>query len=369
MSDNFIGTTRLKEGYTKKNYFYLKSEFDKGGVVGGQNIFRVLPPLFSLATEGKYYQYYSVHKFATNTQGKMRPFVCIEDKDYKTKMIRQHCPVCDYLTEKTQQMDMAKQKGVSDQQIRDFNEVYIKPYQPERRYYLNVIDQSGQIGILGVPSKAFKALESLVKEYMQSNIDITGMRGLFLNFVKDSKYKGDNQVMYKVEVHREKINDPQQGLIERPKAHDLTPDLINRIKKEASDLSKLFARLTPEEVGLILRANGDERRAVVDRVFSKGSSTEEEGSEEESSGLITAKIGGTDMSAVVSMSVSSQGVTVTAPNLGILNANEPVTDSFVGFSMPAGKSEPKASTTAGSDFSNMSDAQFQALFADLNKTK
>src|SRR4051812_43763333 len=68
-------------------------------LVDGDNVYRILPPLFELASEGVWAVYECLHWGFKGSKG-MRPFRCIQKKDFKTKMVKVQCPECDQIAQR-----------------------------------------------------------------------------------------------------------------------------------------------------------------------------------------------------------------------------------------------------------------------------
>ena len=156
MSNVSIGTTKFAGndgGFTKRKTFYLKADNN------GNNVFRVLPPMFSLAERGQYYKYWSVYQNLTDSNGKPRWFSSIEEFDVRTKTVRVADPLLELLRENKAKQDMLKQSGATEEQLEMFYETHIKPFTPRKNYYVNVITQNNEIGTLALPSTAFQALK------------------------------------------------------------------------------------------------------------------------------------------------------------------------------------------------------------------
>jgi hypothetical protein len=271
-------------------WFYIEDNKD--------NVFRVLPPMKSLAPHGKYAKFYRTHRGFRGSDNKQKPFICIEESDYKTKVIKVHCPVCDKVAELEQEVAKFKQRGATDEQIRDYRSKNIFPFQSEGKYYLNVVNQENKIGILNVGSKMFKALEALATEQEKKGRDITGMQGVFLNFKKATRYKGDRDAVHSVEMFMQGQSDGSF----RYAAHDITADFAARLGTEAADLGNLFKTLDAEQIASIVSLDGESRSKYIDNLFN---APEKDGSAV-NQGLQT-QIPGSNVTAVSRMEVSSQG--------------------------------------------------------------
>lgn len=288
-----------------------------GGAVGtrgsfhkinpGDNLFRVLPPLFSLAEVQKYAIFYSTHE-VYGSNGKKRKFRCVQEKDHKTKTIIRHCPFCDLYEQNTERLKLVKasNKGTKEDYDR-FEASHIAPYKPDKKFYLNAVDANGKVGLLPIGYKMFQDLDSLIKKlYKEDQIDATGIKGLFLNFEKVQKFKGDRDTTYKVSVAYEKMQDGSM----RYKTHEMAPAFIQSLKTQATDLSLLFKVITPEEVSALSTAQGEDKKALVDRIFARP-----EKDDEDNANAFETTIPGTTAKAVASVTVDSSGFNVSSPDI------------------------------------------------------
>ena len=228
------------------------------------NIYRVLPPIKSMAAAGKYAKFYATHRGFRGSDNKQKPFLCIEEKDFKSQVIKVHCPVCDKVAELEALLKDYKARGAPDEDVRKYRDQNIFPFQAERKYYLNVVNQENKIGILPITSKMFKALEALAQEQEKLGRDITGLEGVFLNFKKQTRFKGDREAIHTPVIYMIPTND---GAF-RYASHTITPEFGQRIMAEAADLGNLFKTLTGEQIAQIVSLEGPTRAAYVDSLFA-----------------------------------------------------------------------------------------------------
>lgn len=229
------------------------------------NVYRVLPPMKSLAATGRYAKYYRTHRGFRGSDNKQKPFLCIEEIDYKTKIIKAHCPVCDWVRAIEAEVEKYKEKGATKEQLQEYRNKYVFPFQAEGKYYLNVVNQEGKIGILPIGSNMFKSLEALAIEQEKQGNDITGMNGLFLNFKKQTKFKGDKNAIHTVSLYFQP--DGTGGF--RPVAHQITQEFAQRLGTEAADLGNLFKSLEVEQISQIISLDGEARAKYIDTLFGK----------------------------------------------------------------------------------------------------
>lgn len=296
-NDNFeIGVAAHNKAgsFTGSKFFDIEANKD--------NVYRVLPPLFSMAHEGKYAKWYATHKSFPNTTGKRRKFVCVEETDKSGRVLR-HCPMCIKAKEAEAQLEMLKNKGASKDQMYEFRIKHVYPIMSERRYYLNVVNQANEIGVLAINSKMFKALRALCDEQDKRGVDLTGMEGYFLNFTKKSEYKGDNQAIFGVSLYMTET--PGDDSLRKVK-HSLTKEMIAKIKTDARDLTTLFRTISTEDIELMVSAEDSQRAAIVDRIFASPT-------KDHAPDPLVREVPGTSASLVGRVELTEQGVSVAMP--------------------------------------------------------
>jgi hypothetical protein len=277
--------------FGKLKWFYIKDNVD--------NIYRVLPPLFSLAESGKYAQWHAIHRGLRGTDGFQKSFVCPEETDRKTRLVTRRCPLCDKARELEAQVTLAKDKGASKDQLLKMRLELIMPVQSERKYYLNVVNQENQIGVLSISSRMFNSLRAECEDQDKKGIDLTGKDGQFMNFKKQTKYKGDKDAVHSAGVYFAQSPDGAY----RPVVHSLTTEFIERLRTEATDLPHLFRSISDEEAEALASASATDRPLVLDRVFAR--------QERDTSALESSQttIPGTSAVAVNRLHITEAGVT------------------------------------------------------------
>jgi hypothetical protein len=287
---NFSGKN---QNYTSQKWFYLKDNVD--------NIYRVLPPIKGLARTGEYMKFYAIHRNIPDTKARKRAFQCVEQKN-RDGIITQHCALCDRVRELEVQLKLAKDGGASKDQLQDFRMTHIMPLQVEKKFYINVVNQEGAIGILSVPYKLGKSLELLGKQWEGRGFDITGMNGVFLNFKKVNRFKGDKEVQYSVDAYMAPTADGQFNLLK----HELTPEVVQRLGSEAGNLANLFKTIEVDQVSMLSTLEGEARAEYMTSLWA----TPEK--EEEASALVN-RIPGTNAVAVSHVNQKASGLEILSP--------------------------------------------------------
>ncbi len=324
MSDVLIGKSRLdgRSAGTGGKWFYLEDN--------KPNVYRVMPPLHSLARTGEYAKYYATHK-VKGTDGKQRSFGCIQEKDYKTKTIVRRCPMCDKAEELKAKLTAAQQAGqISKEEASTFDFKNIWPLKAEKKYYLNVVNQEGVPGILPISITMYQDLQNTLQEWDKKGFDLTGKTGAFLNFTISKKYKGDKDAVHKV-VPFTNVNPDGSFTLVR---HELTAEFINeKLAHETRDLGKLFREVSDEQLAAIAATDGLERAQFVDNMFKSGepkskvesekySDQVKEAHEGVSASRLEARIPGTQAKAVTNMDVTETGIKANTPT-DFLNMRAP----------------------------------------------
>ncbi len=305
MSGLKIGVTNLEGqgGFTKKEYFTL--------VANADNLYRVLPPLHSLAEKGQFAKYHASHKIFLVQMIDGKPkydvynFLCIERVNKSTKIIETHCPFCDKYRDNDSAYKNAKAQGVVKEDLEEFFNKNVRPYQVEKKFYINAVNQELRVGVLPVPIKAFGSLQERLKEVQTKyQLDATGTNGLFLNFKKTQKFKGDRDTSYSVDLATDVVTVngvPQPQL----KQHVITKDFLNVIEAGSRDLGSLMQEITAADMAIILNTETANKKAVLDKIFGRGQKPKQATSE--------YNVGGTDTVAVTRIDMVGGNPTFAAP--------------------------------------------------------
>ena len=240
------------EGSIKKKYFNLEM---------GDNVYRILPPFGSLASKGKYIQYYSVVWGYKDSNGKNTPFSDYRVVNFKTKMVEVESPA--YLRSKKLEStyDLVAKKSKEEggknpetQKILADLAAQKKQYNLENKYFLNVMNLQGEVGLLKIGAKAKEQLVALIKKLDSEGVDATSLdNGRFFNF---NRIGSNRDTQYTVSVYEEQIQVAGLGTVKKAKESKITEAEASRIAKEAFDLGTLYVVPTTEQLERIV--NGRE---------------------------------------------------------------------------------------------------------------
>jgi hypothetical protein len=240
----------------KKNYFYINQ---------GSNVYRILPPMGSLAKDGIWSRYYEIHFGYVNKEGFMRPFQSCEVKSRDRKMIEIDDPATERIKRWDGQLNAIKERmktapsaelkvaQESLESLTGFN----GQYNLEKRHYMNAINDKGEIGLLALKHKEKLALEEALKKFeAKYGFKAHGVEGAYLEFSKSGKGR---ETLVQVTPHMI-LKADQSETINR---HTVDQAVINRLKDEAFELDKLYVALSREEIQAIVDASEADLKAGI----------------------------------------------------------------------------------------------------------
>jgi hypothetical protein len=353
-NENFkVGATRFGNATGSKQTWHK--------LEAGDNMYRILPPLFSLAEKGQYSKFYAFHGGFRTSNGRVNMFRCLEVKDNKTKLVKVHCPVCDMVTE-----NMAKYKLVKDavaagkateEQAKKFWMEKVFPFKVQKAFFMNAISQSNQIGVLGIPYKAWQSVDHVIQSTHKTlGIDITGVEGAWLKIKKIQPYPGSKDTSYGAELVYE-----QNGASFSLKRHVLSPDAIQSLQTTAFDVGNLYRTISLEDAASLVATPAELRAELADRIFMR-----EKQANPEVQNPLETQIPGTTAKAVGRIENTPDGsFQVSTPNLPEGWASNSVQQQTatprkqqVEKQVVVGKTE----LAVGSDVNAMSDEEFANIF-------
>jgi len=317
----------------------------------GDNVFRILPPMKSLAEAGKWRMYYPVQWGFKNTKGQNRPFIDPRTVNFRTKMVEVESSAY-LLREKLKQrkdtlVSALKEGRASQDSVTKAVEL-IKQYNLDGKHYVNAVNLKGEIGLLKLNTKFKNALEAQIKEYQEKQglhplyMGEDGMTGLFLNFHRSNQTGNLQDWVFQVSPYLENGSDGAM----RYKTHTMDAGFLGRLDAEAFDLADLYPTPSAEEVAKMVNLETlTVNPAAVDEVLGV--------TEKADSGLSESQPGSVSSSASGTSETEAQGTSapahtpdpvVTTPAVDTVAADTPV--------------QTTASTSAPETKSDMSDDDF-----------
>lgn len=274
-------------GGKKKTYFKLKD---------GDSTFRIIPPVGDLAATkgnpGVWNKYYKVHYGYKNTKNRMVTFQSPLVQDFKSKMVS----VPDKALERIDRLkaELLKAKEANNApMVEKLNKLVGAAkamYNLDKKYYMNAIDTQGNIGILKIGYKAFKALEQVIEKLNKVGTNpISVDNGRFFTFTRSGTGR---DTVTSVAVHKKVMTVDGIGEVEQDVVHKLTPEILDRIEQEAlvsingegKSLNNLFPKFTAAQVEEIVNKSDmlTGVSPVLDNIFENESSLpEDDGGDDE----------------------------------------------------------------------------------------
>lgn len=253
----------------------------------GDNVYRILPPMHSLADQGEWRQYHASHWGYEVTDprnpGKTRQtiFKCIEVRNWNTKMVEKPCPECELhvvraraLEDLTAQL-RAKYKaaGKAEPDIDKLVEAevaaptaWLFAHNLDKKFYMAAMSEDRKFGHLKISPTTKRKLEAKLAELRGQGIDPLDLaQGVWLNFKRMTKNGLDDVVEPVTELVDATVNGRQTRVPQIVLA-PISDDEADRALEDIRDLTTAGGiDLTYEQVALLTQVGEDPDEA--DKIF------------------------------------------------------------------------------------------------------
>ncbi len=234
------------------------------------NVYRPLPPLGAAAEKGVWMLGLGVHWGDKASDGKMRPYTCIQRMEKQadgSKKVTRRCPRCEktktVFDKREARAAELKAKGATEDQIAErlkTVDAYLRQYNRSFRFYMNAVNEKFEIGRLDVSGTHADQLREQISSLLKLGVDATApQQGAFLNFYYEG-LKGHTVTP----VMEQGLNPGEMKLKMAP----LTMQTLKSLKNEYWDLFDLFPVITEAEIQRLVDSEGD--GSVVDSIFANG---------------------------------------------------------------------------------------------------
>lgn len=276
-----LGTPQYgnQETVYHKNWKLKAPDTSKGETLFVLPDIRILPPMHSLDNKGIWAKYHGQHfGYAGNAKepGKVRqrPFACIQQTDFRTKMVTVPCNACDVIDEKSAERKAReaeyKAAGKSDQETRELLEpltAWLKKHNCDRKWHINVVNRAGEFGVLQISHTLKKALDVKIEEVRKRKIDpIAVDGGVWFRFSRMGKFPVQDSVEFVLTGDDEngwKIEKAPLTEAQCEQAEKVCPDLASGVVKPVS----------ASQIAQLVSCSGDPDE--VDRIWQQGTKTAE----------------------------------------------------------------------------------------------
>lgn len=309
-----VGTAKYGVG---KKIFKIKD---------GDNVYRILPPLGNLADVGKWAKYYRVEWGYKNSKGENRPFQDCRVVNRENKMVEVESAA--YLKReelkknKEAIVEAFKNKQATQEQVKEATEL-TRRYNLDCKWYLNVVNLNGEIGLLKIGHKAKQSLDAAIEKLRKRGVDPLSLEnGRFFNFYRNNPGTGFRDITTEASVYCENVQatiNGQTAMVQQEKVHVMDDTFISRLATEAFELADMYPTPTADEVARMVKEGApavDEILGFSDRNSKKSTET-----------------------AVAKTEVATPAVT-PEPNTTPVNVEQPTTnDSTITTATPSVKND------------------------------
>lgn len=253
-------TKQTNSRNTRPKRFYLQN---------GSNMFRVLPPVKTLAEKNKIAQYWSII-WLTDTQNRKRPVSSVLRK--QKGEILQDDPVLTRYEQMQAELNAAMQSGAPEVQIQVLKE-NIKRIMPKKFYAVNVLSASGELGVLELPYTSYQNFENRLRELYAQGIDAVGVgadKGIFFDFKRLKDERG--KTVYPVDVATKTTKDQSGNFVVTYIRSPLSEEEAASLASRAEDLTQLFTEYSYEAMQALATLS----QQAFDAVFQKPQNVEPE---------------------------------------------------------------------------------------------
>lgn len=234
------------------------------------NEYRPLPPLGEAAKRGLWMVPYAVHWGDKGSDGKMKPYQCIQKMEKLadgSKRVIKRCPRCEKNFKVKEKRDaraaQLKAGGMNDAQIAEKLmqvDKYLRDFNRGFRFYMNALNKNMEIGRLDISATHADQLREQISNLLKNGVDVTAPnQGAFMNFFYEG-LKGHT-------VTPVMVAGSTPGSMQLQLA-PLTPNIMRSLKAESWDLLSLYPSLTESEIQRLVDNEGNPE--VVDNVFASG---------------------------------------------------------------------------------------------------
>jgi hypothetical protein len=297
--DSQFGDSQPKnfKKFEKTTYFNLKN---------GDNVYRIMPAMFSCLEAGHWSVYYAKHFGYTNEDGKAVNYICLREYDNQTGAMIQDCPFCLDQEQKKKDMERlalevndlqnklhaARVSGGNvaevESQLEDTKEAHNKArnlYNPRSaRFWVNAMNMTGEFGLLPLPKTVYEALVGKKVQDARNPSKYTRSQGLLQRIKEKDKLdalsvnegvwfvitrEGSTQfdTEYKISVLKEEIELGSGDIVEKTKRSTLSDQQKREALTKCKDLRKVFDHiiLSPEQAKSAANGSGKSVSAVMNQ--------------------------------------------------------------------------------------------------------
>lgn len=257
------------------------------------NVYRFLPPLKQQAESGRWALYvgqhygYKVRDRQDPTKRNSRTFRCVEEKDFRTGMIRVECPECQLIAAQKQRLEnqtaQAKASGKSQEEVdlltTNLRE-WLKDHNVDRKWLIHAMNEQGEFGTFYISHRTKKQLDGKIGELRGMDVDpLDPAQGVWFNIKRTGKFRDAQDT---VEVVMEVRRDGGR-ITQELKLAPLSEAQLKQALDVLPDLTEVVTVLGRDQIGALVTGSGDPEE--VEAVFNMGTRRETPRVYQQSAGL------------------------------------------------------------------------------------
>jgi hypothetical protein len=244
---------------------------------------RLLPPYKNLADEGKWAVYCSVHfgfegrDRVDPTKTSSRPFVCIEERDMRTKMTTRSCPQCEVIAVRKEALKQKEASLIAARNedgtpkytpsdikalTKDLSD-WLQSFNIDRKWYMAAMTEDGKFHILTISHTLKKKLETRIKEQRAMGVDPLDIdTGIWWDFSRQGqKLATEDDVSPVMETHKEG-NKVFQSVKQAPMSQAMVDEALAILP----NLNEIVTRISREQIVQLTNCSGDPEE--VDAIYN-----------------------------------------------------------------------------------------------------
>lgn len=246
----------------------------------GSNRYRIGPAYASLAPSGRWNlairQHYGYRTTGDeqHPNGFIRTFLCPQEVDKRTEMVKVACAECDDIAALKEKVELREsklvQEGKTEEEIATIlgpQKKYLKEHNLDKKHLVLAKNESNEWGVLWLPWKALEALLNRRKKILsEDGVDILSIKdGVWLDFTREGE--GFRNTTYGCDVVYEIVTTDSGKKAKVMKQEPLSDADFDTIEASCPDLSTVGTRLSASQIERLVESRGD--MEVVTAIFNE----------------------------------------------------------------------------------------------------
>lgn len=237
-----------------------------------KNIWRIFPRMKSLRNTPKGHRHFSrVHwgysgvNFKDPTKTSFRPFLCVEEYNYKTKMVVVPCDECVKIKAKEVQLEdieiACRQTGKTPDETALMMaplKAWLNDHNRDSKWNLAACNPSFEFGVLKLSNTNMKKLDLLFDELQAKGIDPLALdQGVWVEFTRNNKNGLDDVVSVVNDMVEATLPDGTKVSAPVLRKAPITAEQAKAALEAIPDLATFETAVTREQVKLLAKCSGD----------------------------------------------------------------------------------------------------------------